>query len=311
VSAPGRHFSDIADIYRHTFAPRLDAYADWTTEGDGHWYAVRSPLTIERVTEGLKGGHPVSAYMESSQGETHVGAIDFDRDDGWELGLRTAKVIDADGGHAYVERSRRGCHLWLVTEVLPGSTMRQALRYWVSRVSPEAARDPKTEIMPKPVQRGPDTLGHALRMPMMAHQRTGERHPLCDSDGKRIGGTVGEAVLAFMETPGAVVRAAAGKCPPEPVNLNSLPPALRPARPYRENQAPSASALLAEHWGVVNAQPGRTVKCPVHPSPDKHPSLSITRDDERVYCHDPECQWNADGRGLGSIQLERLAAAHP
>jgi hypothetical protein len=304
--------ADVGEVYRAAWCPRTDAKAEWSVQGE-HWYAVREPLTVPRILDGLrKVRPPVSAYMDDREGNTHVLAIDFDRDDGLDLGYRMAKVARDDGAYLYVERSRRGCHVWGTTEVLSGDVMRRALRYWVGRVSAEAARDPKTEIMPMAVQRGPDTVGHSLRLPMMPHQRTGERHPLCDPDGKPLGKTLGETMMAVCETPAQVVRDAAAKGPPSPVNLHSLPPEVRPPRRLRADEMPSASDLLREHWGVLNAAPGRTVRCPVHPSPDRHPSLSISRDDERVWCHAPECEWYApEGlgqiQGIGSLRLAKLA----
>lgn len=299
--------NDLADVYRHTFAPRLDAYADWDAAND-HWIAVRQELTIERVIRGLTEARPVSAYMSDREGRTHVGAIDFDRDDGWSLGIRTARVICDQGGFAVVERSRRGCHLWLIVDaVLSGDIMRKALRSWLAKVDAKASQDPKCEIMPKVVQRGPDTLGFALRMPMMAHQRTGERHNLCDPDGRPIGRTVGEVLIGFEMTPRALVEKAADSAPPVIVPLGTVGGGWRPPQPPRTGEVPAASQLLISRWGVMNARPGRTVRCPVHPSPDRHPSLSIMRDDERVFCHDPECEWHGGGRGVGSIELARLA----
>ena len=299
------NLDNVGEVYRAAWCPRTDAYADWSVQGD-HWYAVREELTVPRILDGLrKVRPPVSAYMDDREGNTHVLAVDFDREDGWDLGLRLARIIDADGGHAYVERSRRGCHVWATSEVLPGDTVRRALRYWLGRVDPEAARDPKCEIMPMAVQRGPDTVGHSLRLPMMPHQRTGQRFPLCDSDGKPLGHTLGETMMAVWDTPAEVVRAAAAKGPLPP--LGPPPPSLRYPLGLPDREDVSASELLAAVWGVVNARPGHAVRCPKHD--DRSPSLSIVRDDQRVFCKSPECEWYGDGRGIGSLQLRREAQA--
>ncbi len=299
----GWSLADVGEVYRAAWCPRTDAYADWSVQGE-HWYAVREELTVARILDGLRRVRPpVSAYMDDREGNTHVLAVDFDRDDGWDLGLRLARVIAADGGRPYVERSRRGCHLWATSEVLPGETVRRALRYWLGRVDREAARDPKVEVMPMAVQRGPETVGHSLRLPLMPHQRTGERHPLCDPDGKPVGGTLGETMLAVADTPAAVVRAAAEKVKVGVTEI-SVPPWAR--HPQREGG--DVVAILQEH-GVQRAAPGRTVRCPLHE--DGSASMTISRDSERVWCHAPHCDAYNDGRGLGADQLVRALTGVP
>ena len=298
--------TEVAEVYEAMWCPRTDAYADWTDTDGGHWYAVRHPLTPDIVEAALlKKRRPISAYMEDSAGLTHVLAVDIDRDDGWDVGMRLAATADKDGCHLYPEHSRRGCHLWgMVTEQLPGPTVHAALVYWMDRTDRVVAKDLKVEIMPKPVSRGPDTLGFALRLPMMAHQRTGQWYPLCGMDGQPLGKRIRDILLAVEDTPAEVVRTAASKAP-NPVDLNRLPFEIRPPRVRRPDEEPSASELLASVWGVVNALPGRAVKCPRHE--DRNPSLSVARDDHRVFCKSPECEWYRDGKGVGSLELALLA----
>ena len=299
----GWSLADVGEVYRAAWCPRTDAYADWSVQGE-HWYAIREELTVARILDALRRVRPpVSAYMDDREGNTHVLAVDFDREDGWDLGLRLARVIAADGGYPYVERSRRGCHLWATSEILPGETVRRALRYWLGRVDREAARDPTVEVMPMAVQRGPETVGHSLRLPLMPHQRTGERHPLCDPDGRPVGGTLGETMMAVLDTPGAVVRAAAEKGPPP--RLGAPGPGLSYPLGVPDREQVSACELLASVWGIPNPRPGHAVRCPQHD--DRNPSLSIARDDQRVFCKSPECEWYGEGRGIGSIQMLREA----
>lgn len=59
-----------------------------------------------------------------------------------------------------------------------------------------------------------------------------------------------------------------------------------------------SAALIAR--GVLNAKPGRTVRCPAHD--DKHASLSILPDDRRAICKG-SCEW----AGRGVIAADVLA----
>ena len=294
--------TEVAEVYEAMWCPRTDAYADWTDTDGGHWYAVRHPLTPDIVEAALlKKRRPISAYMEDSAGLTHVLAVDIDRDDGWDVGLRLATTAGKDGCHLYPERSDRGCHLWgMVTEQLPGPTVHAALVYWMGKADHKAASDPKVEIMPKPVSRGPDTLGFALRLPMMAHQRTGQWYPLCGMDGQPLGKRIRDILLAVEDTPAEVVRKAAGKVR-TPIGECNVPAwARRPAQ-----QAGDVVALL-QNAGIEKAAPGRTVRCVLHD--DQQASMSISRDSERVWCHAPGCPAHNDGHGLGANQLTKELA---
>ena len=295
----------VAEVYRHTFAARLDAYADWS-ESENHWYTAgryedgkcveREPLTVERIRQGLgKDGRPVSAYMQSATGFTHVSTLDLDRDDGWDLALRIARLIEDDGGFPMPERSRRGAHLWLTfTGIIPAEQARLALREWVRRTDPYAARDPKVEYRPAKVEPHAP-LGVPMRMPMMRHPGTGKRYPLCAPDGTPLGSTMSQVVLAAQDTPSDLVTATAREAK-LPTTEAHVPDSLR--RPQREGGNVVEILLSA---GVDRAAPGRAVKCPLHD--DQHPSLSISRDGERVWCKSPSCIANNDGRGLGADQL--------
>src|SRR5207244_1149067 len=183
----------------------------------GHWTAVRSALSLPRIIEGLGTPHPVSSYMENSDGSTHVAAIDFDREDGWEVGLAVARKIAAAGGWPMLEQSRRGCHLWLVLDaVVPGWAARAALRDWVGQTGPYLARDPKIELLPKKLeQRGPGSVGSPVRVPMMSHPGTGRRYPLCDAAGTALGKSISSILLGVETTPARLVQevAAASQVP--------------------------------------------------------------------------------------------------
>ena len=65
-------------------------------------------------------------------------------------------------------------------------------------------------------------------------------------------------------------------------------------------------AVLAREWGVPNATPGRSVRCPAHE--DQNPSLSIARDDSRAWCHASVCALHGpNGAGHDAYSLWQLA----
>lgn len=299
MTAPG----DVAEIYRSTFAPRTDAYADYDFN-EKHWVSVRSELTPARIVDGLKNPRPVSAYMEDREGATHVGAIDFDLDDGWDLGVVVASVLVKAGAFPMLERSRRGAHLWLVLDrVIPGTTVRMGLRAFVGRARPGADRDDKVEILPKRLeQRGPTTVGSPLRMPMMSHPLTGHRYPLCDGAGRPLGKTISEILVDVVPTDARIIETAAASIH-VPISEARVPSNLR--RPAMEGG--DVIAIL-EAAGVHRAAPGRSVRCPLHD--DRVASLVISRDGERVWCKSPACPASNNERGLGANQLMEALRPH-
>lgn len=76
----------------------------------------------------------------------------------------------------------------------------------------------------------------------------------------------------------------------------------RPSRPMGDTGSVS-DALIA--CGVLNAKPGRTVRCPAHD--DRHASLSVLRDDRRAVCKSGGCPWS--GRGVTAADVLALVPA--
>lgn len=76
----------------------------------------------------------------------------------------------------------------------------------------------------------------------------------------------------------------------------------QPAREMRDTGSVS-DALIAR--GVLNARPGRTVRCPAHE--DRHASLSILRDNRRAICKAASCPWS--GRGVIAADVLAMVSA--
>lgn len=295
----------VCEMLLATFAGRRDAFNRWF--GD-RYHTVHRPLTASEIVGAIHGGYAVGAYFLPPSNQTHVAALDFDRPDG----LRLAELVGwqlADAGiPTALEPSREGrAHLWLVADaVLPAIVLRRALRAWLAEAGLADAEG--IELRPGTDKlSSPDSLGHALRLPTLANPKTGQRYPLCDPlTGHPLGESLGEMLAAIEWAPAERISDAAERCPLPPVDLAQLPADLRrPHRPSEDDDA-SASEILRELWGVANAQPGRSVRCPAHD--DRQPSLSILRDDRRVVCHSPSCILSNDGRGRGTHELRKLAA---
>lgn len=296
----------IAERLIATFSGRRDAY---NTARGGQYVTVREPLTPEVVVVAVGEGRPVGAYFLAPDSTTHVGALDFDSPEGWRIACRVGRAMWGDAVAASVEASRAGrAHLWVTaSERLPAVVWRGALRAYEQQVG-LSTEDPTIELRPGSDRLyGPESLGHALRLPTMPHPVSGERHLLADPrSGQPLGRSLGEMLLEHQTTPADRLVAAAERYKPK-VSEAVRPRGAAPVgdSPIRRfNGTVGVSAVLAREWGILDARPGRTVRCPGHD--DRHPSLSIGFDDARAFCRRGQ-----DAYGLWALKAGWLAAPAP
>lgn len=300
--------SQVTSYYAALFAARTDVYSAWTSAG---WRPVRSPLTSQIVLAGLQGTGPsISGYMIAPGSVSHVLAFDFDSDDGLDRAFATSHVMWDSGLYCYVESSRRGGHLWCILgAMMPAIAIRRAARALLA-ASGLSSEDPKIEIRP-----GSDTvdarivdgrvvgdgLGHALRLPLMPHPKTGFRGNFMLPTGLSLTQTsLADMLLSIEYAPTKTVVEWAERWRPK----YRVTSEYRMRREYPEDND-TVSHILAELWGVPNPRAGRSVRCPAHD--DKVASLNIFPDDKRVMCMAPGCELNNDGHGRGTYELRKLA----
>jgi hypothetical protein len=287
----------ILSVYVAQFAARHDAYVQ-----DSRFHRAE-PLTEEVIKAAFDGGFSISGYMsvkpERGQPDTtHVGAIDFDTEDGLEQARSVRSFLAERGIPSLLVGSRRGAHLWLSFDPLPGKTVRRALKTALGLLD---LAGPKVEIFPK--QSGAPWGVGALRLPLMRHPKTGVRYPVYGS-GDEVIERISDCLMAFDSARVADIKALAGPA--------EYPPIPSPESQFLRMRAssgnePRASALLA---GLgLHAYPNHSVRCPFHD--DQHASLSIASDDMRVWCKSPECPVYNDGTGVGSLALEALLRKGP
>jgi hypothetical protein len=308
----------VVSVYLNTFANRTDVYSRWDAEKGG-WRPVREPLTPAVVIAGLTGTGPsISAYMIGLGSLAHCLAIDFDTDNGLEQAFVLGRTMGGQGLPAYVETSRRGAHLWcVISATITAATLRKAARALLATAL-IPTDDPHIEIRPGSDHVDAEEhvhvsgavvgegLGHALRMPMMPHPKTGIRGVMFDSQSHRLGTSLAKVMLEIEHAPSAEILKWADRWNP---TVNVIPPDYGKPHPHREDDDASASELLRTLWGVVDPVPGRNSHCPVH-GRDRNPSLTVMKDDKRVICRVPGCILNNSDKGRGTWELRTMAPAH-
>jgi hypothetical protein len=299
---------DVAAAYIATFAGRTDAHSPWT--GD-QWIARREALTPAIVIEAFRTKRPVGAYVAGvpdAEGHitSHLACLDVDIEPGGlMIADRVGRAMRKTGIPAYVEPSRRGAHLWVVMDRrLPCPVIRRALRALLEAADVEA--DPKIELRPGQDRlSGADGLGNALRMPLMPHQTTGVGSVLMVPGGQLVASKPSEAVLNVDHANAAIVEEWAERWIDPAPPLPPREPEDRPQGITRFNDQVGVCEVLIRDWGAERAVPGRAIRCVAHD--DHNPSLSIMRDDRRVFCHQAACLLHNDGRGRDAWDLAQLA----
>jgi hypothetical protein len=341
----------VASVYFAYFAARDDAYSVPLPENAGWEAirAPLTPEII--LAGLTRQGPPISGYMLRPDNTTHVFAVDFDTDNGMAQAMAVADAMANDGVPAYIEASRRGAHLWcVVLDRMPGKVIRRALRGWIdeagfgrcpgvgqlagehpktgkpvcpicfspsSRLRPGGRVpihvNPKIELRPAQDEIYPDDqdrpgLGTCLRLPLMPHPKTGKRYPMVGVGGEKLGDSISAILLEIDFARAANIETVAARWVPA-IKPEDVPRAYRRQREELPDDL-SASQILREHYGIHNAAPGKAVRCSRHD--DREASLSILRDDQRVICRGGGCELGGtDGRGLGTIQLLKLAGVEP
>jgi hypothetical protein len=286
----------VLDLFIGDFSARHDAYV---RDSRAH---IGETLDAELLDTALRKGFSVSGYMAWPEGDTfwtQVGAMDFDMEDGFQRATTVRSFLGSQGMDSLLVASRRGAHLWVHTDwqPLPAATMRRALSNALTLCDVPLE---KAEVFPKR-SRAEWGVG-ALRFPLMRHPKTGVTYPAYDPDDDAEIADVRTLVIVMADlvtSSDALERLAGpeeGQAPyPRHTALWGRPIGVR-------DDAPLVTQLLT---GLgLDAIPGRSVRCPFHD--DRHASLQISPDDMRAWCKSPECQLYNDGRGLGSVELERF-----
>lgn len=143
--------------YMEMFAGRTDCYGSW--EGG----CVRKPVTPDTYRFHLDGMTQIGIYPATQRnGGTYVkwGCTDIDVDD-YGAALRIQQAFDMKDIVTWVEKTRKGYHVWLFcTTWIEARTMRNA--YLVVHKVTEV---PPTEVNPKQAELQSGKIGNYVRLP--------------------------------------------------------------------------------------------------------------------------------------------------
>lgn len=181
----------------------------------GSYVRIKQPLTRDMVIAHLKGVVTIGAYALNHESYAKWLCLDADSDKDFATLIRLASKLDADSIPSYLERSRRGGHLWLFTPAFPG----QAMRRFGKQLLAEVNASDTIELYPKQDQlvRGPGSL---VRLPFGVHRKTGRRYPFITPDRQPLAPTIRQqiALLAHpQQVPAAFIDKVLSDAPEVPL----------------------------------------------------------------------------------------------
>lgn len=278
VERPAHHELEPDSVagFARTFIPRFDRYP--LQLRNGSYVTMDKPLTMAMIEAHIRGTRTIGAYALDAQSMAKW--ICFDADGALEwYGLCALHAHLADQNlPSYLETSRRGGHLWLFLEPLPGTEARRFGKHLLAEHNLTGL-----ELFPKQDQlrTGPGSL---VRLPLGVHRKSGRRYPFVSSGGRPLAPTVREQLLILANAERISYSAVISLLRPEQDSAPS--PTLYDAAPLND-EMPSAriknAITVFEFVGryVELDQEGRGL-CPFHD--DQRASFSVSRDGNYWHC---------------------------
>ena len=192
----GLELDHLAATLARRFIRRWDLYSK--QRDDGRYVCVRERLHHDHLLEHLQGGITLGTYVldEDSLGVYLV--FDADDEPDWRRLQALAVTLKEVETTAYLERSRRGGHLWLfLEEARSGDEIRrfgQGLMLHFGLGSLELF--PKQERL----SGGPGSL---IRLPFGVHRKSGRRYGFYTPGGQPLAPTLREQIH-LLENPQTV-----------------------------------------------------------------------------------------------------------
>jgi TOTE conflict system primase-like protein len=184
--------SDLETLLRaweSRFLNRVTPHALQRPDGSYRWVFRRCDPTV--VARHLGGELTLAVASLDAGGGCRWACVDADADgtdgqpDGVGQLVTLARALSALGlAPPLLEASRRGGHLWLFFDApVPAALARSVVRGVLRRLRTEDGLDlARLELYPDADR--PGALGHAVRLPLGIHRRTGARYPLLDATGR-------------------------------------------------------------------------------------------------------------------------------
>jgi hypothetical protein len=108
---PDAELSRPALVLAQRFVQRWDLHA--RQMDDGSYVCIHEQLNVGHLLAHLRGEITLGAYLLDQESQARSIVLDADDEHGWERLSQLARMLADEDVPAYLEKSRRGGHLWL------------------------------------------------------------------------------------------------------------------------------------------------------------------------------------------------------
>jgi hypothetical protein len=278
----------VLSAYIDTFINRRDLYHIQLPNGT--YAAVNKSLTDNMVAAHLKGYITIGAYSLDTNGWAKWLCLDSDDEQYWQRLVNLASELDSLSVPSYLEPSRRGGHLWLFTDPIPGFQIRRFGKQLLSEHELPLKKRKQLGIELYPKQDKPITgPGSLVRLPLGVHRLSGRRYHFITPLGAPLAPSIREQ-LAILGNPNRVPQAFIDELlarAPEPRKVSPTPQ-FRPTHDRdmsgppseRIKQAISVYDFVSQY--VELDQRGKGY-CPFHD--DQVQSFQVSREGNYWHCY--------------------------
>jgi hypothetical protein len=276
---PDAELSRPALVLAQRFVQRWDLYAHQLD--DGSYVCVHEQLNVGHLFAHLRGEITLGAYLLDQESQARFLVLDADDAQGWERLGHLARELASEDVPRYLEKSRRGGHLWLcLAQAVAG---REARAFGHGLMAAHQVEE--VELFPKQDELA-DGPGSLLQMPFGVHRLTGRRYGFPTADGSPLAPNISEQIHA-LGTPQTVPEAAFEACrsfaPPRPVTAVTEPEEeLTGTLSERIKASVTVPELVGQYVDLKPTASGAIGLCPFHD--DHHPSFGVNEAGNYWHC---------------------------
>jgi hypothetical protein len=166
--------------WERRFLTRRQPYASQQEDGSYRWVFQR--LDRLALLAHLQGTETLALASHDELGQCRWVCVDADASDGLDHLRLVQQALEELGLPSLLEHSRRGGHLWLFFALPQPASLATGMVQGVLDSLYGSRQLPRVlEVYPDHTE-----LGHAVRMPLGIHRRTGQRYPFLDHSGASI-----------------------------------------------------------------------------------------------------------------------------
>jgi len=276
---PDAELSRPAMVLAQRFAQRWDLYAHQLD--DGRYVCVHEPLNVGLLFDHLRGEITLGTYLLDQESQARFIVLDADDEQGWEHLGHLAGELAGESIPAYLEKSRRGGHLWLfLAQAIAG---REARAFGLGLLAKHQVEG--VELFPKQDQIA-DGPGSLIRMPFGVHRLAGRCYGFYTADGFPLAPTIREQIYALgvPETvPEAAFETYRSLMSSRPTSVTTEPLAA-PTGMVSEKIKASVTVLefVSQYVDLKPTASGALGLCPFHD--DHNPSFGVNDEDNYWHC---------------------------